>query len=470
MRFPGFTQISTSDVRGEILHSEQIRVLTVSACALIAAIVAFIRVSLSERGFGEGDFPGVAALLLLAFVVYELTSLVFLRKRLAQQGLPNFLKAWLDALMEGCLPFILGAVAILDTYADPYIIASGPLVMAALLLVILSVLRLNPWMSLACGGGATIAYAAMVLWIHISFPVENYENSAYRFLFYPIAISLLAGSTAVAIVIAGQSRAWLRTAWVAAENLRKRREAERELQLASDIQRELFPHDWPDGGVFDLAASSRPATELGGDFYDWMPVSEDRILLCLADVTGHGAASAILGAEGRAYFRASAPESEDLLELVERTEKLLNFDLRGGRFITMLLVLLHIVDGSLRVYSAGQGPVLILRASGSIDDIEVQRAPLGVPWSGATQVTEVKFSEGDVLVAVSDGVLDRVNKAGRALGKQGLMEILQKADRSSARGLVDEIFRAADDFAQGVMASDDSSVVVVRHTGVSVES
>lgn len=464
LHFPSFIKISPDDTSRALLRGEQLRVSAVILCALVVSVAGFIRISMSARGFGQGDFPYVAACLILLFMLYEGFSLHLIHRRIGRGKGRSFLKAWFDSILEGVLPFILGTAAILDTYANPYVVATGPLVMAALLLVVLTILRFNPWMCLASGVFATIAYILMIVWIHAEYPLAEYEGYVYPSTFFPIAIGLLFAVTIIGFLISFQSRSWLHAAWHAAENMRLRQEAERELLLASDVQRELLPRDWPDGGVFDVAGYSRPAGKLSGDFYDWVPISGDRVLMCLADVTGHGAASAMLGAECRAYLRSTAPDAVDLPDLVARLEKLLMLDLRSGTFITMVLILLDTQRGSIQVLSAGQGPILIVRADGGIEEVSVDRPPLGIPGSDKVGSTEVALGDGDLLVTISDGVLDRKQHSGQDLGLEGYRDLLLRVNKDSARAVVDGIFLGIDEFAQGEEAPDDASALVVRRS------
>ena len=447
------------------MRGEQLRVATVSVCVLIAACAAFIRVWVTERGFGAGDFPIAATILVLAFLGYEALSLLLLRRRVVARSNRQVIKTWVDSALEGALPFVLGAAAILDTYANPYVVASGPLVMAALLLVMLAVLRLNPWMCLICGLSATVSYVALVLWVHATYPPDEYEGFVYPRAFFPIATGLLLGGTALSMVIAAQARLWLQTAWDAAEGIRRRKEVERELQLASDVQRQLLPRDWPDAGVFEIAASSRPAGKLGGDFYDWMPLSGNGVLLCLADVTGHGAASAMVGSACRAYFRAEAPLATSLPDFVTRLEEKLLMDLSVGNFVTMALFLVDTATGHLEILSAGHGPLLIIRANGKIEEVAVQRPPLGIPAPGSVESTEVALAAGESVLVVSDGILDRVNQEGTDLGLPRFLDSLGRIDQSTARALVNGVFEESDAFACGAAPPDDTSVLVVRRGG-----
>ncbi len=466
MLLPGFIKTSLTQSRDTIYKSEKIRVMAVSFTGIIAAAGIFLRVWFSVRGFGDGEYPIFASILVISFVLYEIASLRALRRRLDAGRLPSQIKPVIDSAVEGLLPFGIAFSAILDTNANPFVMVSGPLVLGSLLLIVLSVLRLNPWLSLISGVCATISYAVLVFWVIFTYPIEVFVQHDFPLAFFPISILLLAGGSAMTVVISVQARTWLDSAWIAAEQLRDQQETEREMQLASEVQRALLPREWPVDGVFEIAASSCPAMKLGGDFYDCIPLPNDQVLLCLADVTGHGAASAILGAEARAYLRASSSLEKQLPKLIQTTESFLLNDLSGGRFVTMLLMHLDNVQGVLEVFSAGQGPVYVIRNDGSIESLPVQRPPLGVvaPGLPVEGICRLQFASGDLLVAVSDGVLDRTNPSGESFGEHSIMKLLSSSAGTSAEELVDRITQATEDFSMGTPAADDASIMIVRHT------
>lgn len=466
MQIPGFIDPGLESARETVSHSERIRVTAVSLTGLIAALGIFLRVTFSPRGFGSGDFPWVALGLVIGFILWELLALRAVRRRLERGEGLTWLWAVLNCVIEGVLPFAIALTVILDTSANPFVMISGPVVLGSLLLIMLSLLRLNPVLSVVTGSSAILAYLALVIWVHARFAAETWFEHEVPTAFFPISVGLLAGGSTMTVVISVQARSWLEQAWAAAERLRDQEAVEREIQLAAEVQEALLPRAYPIGGVLEVAARSRPALKLGGDFYDWMQLPSDRTLLCLADVTGHGAASAILGAEARAYLRSTARESDRLEDILERTESMVGRDLSGGRFVTMFLAMLDDRTGAFEYVSAGQGPLYLVRSGGSIEELVVARPPLGIPSTGdpRAEIASDRLLPGDCLVVVSDGVLDRVDPSGESYGEARLTALLKSAAGLTAPDMVEAIRDSNDAFACGEAATDDASILVVSHS------
>ena len=463
MRFPYFITLRDSDEAEARIRNERLRVLAVSLGAMLTGGGLFFRVILSENGFPNDEWPFVVAFIVLSFILYECFSSHLLTRALRSGREIRRSKVVFDSILEGALPFALGFAAILDTYANPFMIP-GPLVLASTMLIFLSVLRLNFWMSLLTGLSSTVLFVALGLWIYAIFDKANYSVGPVLSsdAFLVVAGVLLLATTLIAMFISFQAQGWLRNAWKMAESDRLRKEAERELELASAVQRQLLPSQDLAAAPFDVAAHSQPAGRLGGDFYDWIERSPGRFVLCIADVTGHGAASAMIGSESRAYLRAAVRSSGDLTELLRVMDSFLDFDLKGGNFLTLALVGLDLQRGRVELLSAGHGPILKLCHGGRIELVEAQLPPLGIaaiPEHGSS--LEIPLAEGEFLVLFSDGIMDRTNPDGEDFGQQRIEQVLAQAFPENSRDIVDLLFRETDDFAEGTMPPDDASVMVI---------
>jgi PAS domain S-box-containing protein len=237
----------------------------------------------------------------------------------------------------------------------------------------------------------------------------------------------------------------------------------REMQIAQDIQRSLFPKelqaDW-----IDLSGFSVPAAYAGGDFYDWLRTLDGSVALGLGDVSGHGVGPALVAAECRAYWRGMA-QSMPVRDAVVRLNELILNDLSGERFVTLAAAKLS-PDGVLEVYSAAHGPLVICRAGGEVELLDSHTFPLGVtPELPGEEATVRQLAPGDTLLMFSDGVTETRNREGQQWRTRGLIEGLARH-----RGILgNDLLRAIDDenlaFANGEPPGDDRSVVVATFRG-----
>ena len=463
MSFPFFITLNDSDEAEARIRNERLRVLAVSLGAILTGGGVFFRVFFSEQGFPNNEWPFVLFFIVLSFIAYECYSCWVIRTVLRSGSEVSRRKVAFDSLLEGALPFALGFAAILDTHANPFMVP-GPLVLASTMLIFLSVLKLDFWMSMLTGLSATFLFVALGAWIYANYDVSGYQlgpvlNSG---AFLPVAGVLLIATTFIAMFISFQAQGWLKTAWRMAESDRLRREAERELELASEVQKQLLPLEGPNVEPFDVAARSCPAGRLGGDFYDWFQLESGEFILCIADVTGHGAASAMIGAESRAYLRAACRQHKELTPILRAMDSLIDFDLKGGTFLTLALISLDPERRRIRMLSAGHGPILKVGPRGRIAQLEAQLPPLGItPIPAGTPSLECSLDEDEYIVLFSDGIMDRVNPKGEDFGLPRIESVLSGSFPRNSAQIVDSLFLESELFAEGALPPDDASVLVL---------
>lgn len=214
-----------------------------------------------------------------------------------------------------------------------------------------------------------------------------------------------------------------------------------ELDIAHRIQRALLPRTLPQLAGFGLAANWESARQVGGDFYDAIPLSDHSLLLVMADVMGKGVPAAMFATIMRSVLRAMAVRSHHPAKLLKRLNELLYEELSSvGMFITAQLVFVDLHRRHLVAASAGHCPVYIL----SGDNVRTLRAtgtPLGIlPHATFRQQTATLESPGGLLL-YTDGVTEALNPAGEMFGQERLTDWLRtRAPRSlSAEALRDEL-------------------------------
>jgi phosphoserine phosphatase RsbU/P len=195
------------------------------------------------------------------------------------------------------------------------------------------------------------------------------------------------------------------------ESLIERERLSRDLKLAEQVQKRFLPQSVPVIPGYEFFAHYDPAYEVGGDYYDFVPLPKDRVAIAVGDVSGKGVAAALMMAKFSGDTRyciltenspsAAANELNSLLFSAGIEEK----------FITLSLSVLDIEKKTLSIASAGHLPVLIRRAGGSVEEMgeEIAGFPLGIIPESDYKQTEVKLNPGDVVAVFSDGVTDARN-------------------------------------------------------------
>ncbi len=237
---------------------------------------------------------------------------------------------------------------------------------------------------------------------------------------------------------------------------------QRDLEIARSIQRALLPGGSLRAPPFEIAGWSEPAEQTGGDHYDWMPLPDGRIVVSLADVSGHGIGPAIVTAVCRAYARAILSDPRPLQQHLARVNDLLHQDLPTDRFVTFVAALIDPPARTVEVLSAGHGPTFLRRSDASVERLGAQGIPLGImPDHEYEPGVVLPMGPGDALVLISDGFFEWACPDGEQFGLDRLEAII-RAGGPSASGLIEAMRSAVSGFAAGAPQPDDMTAIVIQ--------
>ncbi|HSW39320.1 MAG TPA: SpoIIE family protein phosphatase [Acidobacteriota bacterium] len=245
---------------------------------------------------------------------------------------------------------------------------------------------------------------------------------------------------------------------------RKLQEQQFQMELARTVQQQFYEIEPPFIEGYDFAAGAFPADATGGDYFDFVPLSDDFIGIAIGDVCGHGAGSALIMAELRAYVRAFAPTSAGAAELLTLTNNALVEDLKKHQYATLVFCLLNPSTGTITYASAGHTPGFILDANGAVrktlDSIDI---PLGIRpgllFSGSDPIT---LQAGDILAFLTDGITDAERPGQELFGVERALDIIRTHCRESARDIVSRLYHAVRDFSKGMPQIDDITMVICK--------
>jgi PAS domain S-box-containing protein len=245
--------------------------------------------------------------------------------------------------------------------------------------------------------------------------------------------------------------------------LRKKQEQEFQLQLARDVQQRFYAAP-PLISGFDVGASAHPADETGGDYFDFISMSDGSLVIAVADAKGHGFGSALVMALTRAYVRCFAAMQLELDDILARVNQMLLKDLEHGHFVTLFLARLNPERRSLSYASAGHVPGFLFFDSGNVKcTLDSTGPPLGL-FSGSkfSLSPEVQLDPGEIALFLTDGVIEATTPDGHQFGAQRVLEYVQIHNYVSASNIADGIYHAARAFVQGDPQDDDITSVVIK--------
>ena len=344
---------------------------------------------------------------------------------------------------------------------------TAPVLLLLPMQTLLSVLRLRPAWTLGMGLAGAVFHVGLV---DHALRVEQPPADQYLVYFsYSLVLALIA---LAGMRVTHHIRAYVRHV---AEEARIRYQTDmalatvnRDLAVARDIQQGLLPLEAPNFPGFDIAGMNRPASQTGGDYYDWQWLPDGRLIVCLADVSGHGIGPALVMAVCRAYARASAELTADPSALMRRINRLLEQDLPDDRFITLEFTVLR-QDGQIQLVSAGHGPTLLyVAATGEVQQLGSHGLPLGILLGDPSATdyepaTEFCLAEGDVLVMLTDGFHEWARAGdGVQVGIERLEAVLRGQAGQPAASIIAALDQACIDFVDGQPQQDDMTAVVIR--------
>ncbi len=261
--------------------------------------------------------------------------------------------------------------------------------------------------------------------------------------------------------IAQQVALALETARLQAE-VTERQRLERELEVARGIQHSFLPQELPSVPGWDLSVSYRAARQVGGDFYDFIPLKDQKWGIVIADVADKGVPAALFMALSRTLIRAAAFSRDNPARTLTRVNELLLSDSRSDLFVTAWYGVWDPSTNEVIYASAGHNPPLIIRADGLLEELWAKGIALGVIETITLQEKQVTLGPGDVLIAYTDGITEALRNDGTEFGAVGLQSTAATARNRGAGEIVDRIMQAIDTFTAGEPQSDDLTLVVLK--------
>jgi sigma-B regulation protein RsbU (phosphoserine phosphatase) len=243
-------------------------------------------------------------------------------------------------------------------------------------------------------------------------------------------------------------------------------EIRRELEVARQIQQSILPRDFGPRGTTSgcsIAADMQAADEVGGDFYDFFMIDEDRLGVVVGDVAGKGVPAAIYMALSRTLLRATGQLGMEAGESLRHANRTLCSEGDSGLFVTAVYVVVNTKTGAMEYSCGGHFAPLLVRAGGTVEEAPAAGGMvLGVDSDAHYDSGQAMLQPGDLMMLYSDGVTEAANRAGDFYGEERLAATMSGVAGADERTAV--IVLAADikTFADGHRQSDDITIVAVR--------
>jgi hypothetical protein len=337
--------------------------------------------------------------------------------------------------------------------------------------IALTVFRYNQTLTWLTGGLAFLLYLGMFVYLYFSGAIMITNGGYDRELFsteVTIAgqlskMMILLCFVALAASLARYTRKLFDKMVVQEVNLHLEKESlERELKIAAQVQQEFLPRAFPQMPCVEMYGTLLQGRFVGGDYYDFLPLSSTSLLVVVADVSGKGVPAALIMSEVRASIHLLAPLQLPLEELAQRLNALLYESINKKFFVSFFAAEINTAQQTISYVNAGHPPPL-MSSPERTDTLAKGGVPLGVVAS-LPQLTKqsAPFPRDGVLVAFTDGIWERTNAQNEQFGEERLAKFVAGHSTSSAKSLSQQLLEEVKNFGRGKELDDDVAIAIVK--------
>ncbi|MDD2710277.1 MAG: SpoIIE family protein phosphatase [Verrucomicrobiae bacterium] len=235
-----------------------------------------------------------------------------------------------------------------------------------------------------------------------------------------------------------------------------------EMRLAAHVQANLLPRQLPTHDQIEAAAIIKPASHLGGDFYDIFDLGDGRWGVMIADVSGKGVSAAILMATARAYLHAFAREGAAPGEVLRKMNIALSRDFSEGRFLTATYLIVDLPARRIQMSGAGHHPVFLLKPEQQVVCLPSDDIPLGIVMDGRFSETTTRLEQGTTILFYTDGLVEAASPEGRFFGAERMLPALKQMSANSANEVISQLLAEVKDWTREKSLTDDLTILAVR--------
>ncbi|MBW2488825.1 MAG: SpoIIE family protein phosphatase [Deltaproteobacteria bacterium] len=239
---------------------------------------------------------------------------------------------------------------------------------------------------------------------------------------------------------------------------------ERDLSRARDVQTGMLPSTCPKIEGYQIAASSTPAREVGGDFYDFIVMGNHKTGVIIGDVTGKSVSGALIMSASRSVFRILSEEGLTVRESMMRANLRLKEDVTSGMFVALIFAVLNSATRKLTLCNAGQTQPIHYSAETAQARLVVTEGdtfPLGIMEKARYRETELQLAPGDRLLFYTDGIVEAMNAKKKIFGFRRLLDAVQQSNDMDAESLLKEIISRVNAFVGHAAQHDDLTMIII---------
>ncbi len=246
------------------------------------------------------------------------------------------------------------------------------------------------------------------------------------------------------------------------EEERKLQSLEEDLRTARRIQQSLLPKENPQLPGIEMVGISIPAKEVGGDYYDFIPIDDEHLGIAVADVAGKGTPAALLMSNLQACLRGQAVINRSVKDTVTKANLMLSRFMDAGKFITLFYGILNIKDKTFTYTNAGHNYPFLLDKDAKVKMLKQGGTVLGILKSAIYEEETIGLEPGSLLLLYTDGITEAFNEKDEMFEEEKLLKLLQDNRPLTAQQFSDKIVEEVLRFCGTVPQADDITLVVIK--------
>ncbi len=248
------------------------------------------------------------------------------------------------------------------------------------------------------------------------------------------------------------------------ENLQINQELEQELQSVGDVQKRLLPVTFPFSEYYDYFTYYCPSTRAGGDYYDFIPLEDGRLVILIGDVSGHGAGAAVIVAMTKMIIHNLLAHTCDPIQILSEANEQIRKHISLPHYITLFLGILEPSSSTMVFSSAGHIPPLMLRGkTGELKELWNDRGfPLRMVDENSFDLKSTRFEQEDVLILYTDGITEMFGENQEVYSFDSFYKVVQSATSSSATEFGQSILQKLEEFRGSTPLHDDVTLIIIK--------
>ncbi|OHD57135.1 MAG: hypothetical protein A2Y33_09425 [Spirochaetes bacterium GWF1_51_8] len=242
-----------------------------------------------------------------------------------------------------------------------------------------------------------------------------------------------------------------------------KKQAEKELSVAGEIQSSLTPHSFPEADKYEMFAFSIPAKGVGGDYYDYIDFGNNKIAVTMFDVSGKGVPAALIMVMIRSILRTIASLDEDTKDVLTKLNNTISEEIVEDRYATGFYLLFDAERGIMSYTNAGHGPLCLYRKSkDTFEFLDTDGMPVGIMSGIEFGQNYTTLEKGDIAILYTDGITEAMNLEHEEYGMDSMQEVVRACKNMPAQEIANRILDGVNHFVKSAPQHDDETLLVLK--------